>query len=307
MPFFMTRIPYNKPPLSYPKQLQRLKERGLVIADEKKALSLLENISYYRLSGYWLTMVSKSDRNAFTPDATFEKAFKLYCFDKDLRNLVISELEKIEVAVRAKMIYELSHSINDAFWFTKGDYFDDTVKHANDIVSIYKNVEQSKAEFITSFKKNYSDKLPPSWMMMEIITFGTLSRLYKNLKSETKTKRRDIANHFGLSDTVFESWLHCMVYVRNICAHHSRLWDLTLRINPTMPKTPTKQWLNNVHRIGNTINTYIVLSMVRYLLQTVNPNTSFKSKVDLLLKDYPEADTATMGFPENWRDEPLWT
>src|SRR5690554_3702264 len=104
----MSKVPFNKPPLTYSQQLQQLKERGLVIENEEKALHLLVSISYYRLSGYWYPLLQDKHQHIFKDESSLETAFKLYCFDRELRKLVLSELEKIEIAVRAKMIYELS-------------------------------------------------------------------------------------------------------------------------------------------------------------------------------------------------------
>jgi abortive infection bacteriophage resistance protein len=112
----MCKVPFTKVALTYEAQLQLLRDRGLSIDDEPKALFLLEKISYYRLSGYWFPLLANKKDHFFKPGATFETAFKLYCFDKELRKLFISELEKIEVAIRAKMIYVLSHEYGP-FWF----------------------------------------------------------------------------------------------------------------------------------------------------------------------------------------------
>lgn len=104
----MSKIPYNKLPVTYPDQLQQLRNRGLIVNNENKALHLLESISYYRLSGYSYPLLEDKKKHQFKPEANFDTAFSLYCFDRKLRQLVISELEKIEIGVRAKMIYFIS-------------------------------------------------------------------------------------------------------------------------------------------------------------------------------------------------------
>jgi abortive infection bacteriophage resistance protein len=98
----MPKVPYTKPALSYADQLQLLKDRGLSIGNDAKALHLLETISYYRLSGYLYPMLDNpKSPHIFKPGSTFKNGFKLYCFDRELRKLILSELEKIEIAVRA--------------------------------------------------------------------------------------------------------------------------------------------------------------------------------------------------------------
>ena len=107
-----------------------------------------------------------------------------------------------------------------------------------------------------------------------------------------------------LADKVFASWLHCIVYVRNICAHHSRLWNRSLSIRPQMPRSPRNTFIPLP--TGGTQQIYFVLSMIIYLLNTVNPNHSLVPRFCELLKRYPSIDVRAMGFPDNWKNENLW-
>ncbi len=136
---------------------------------------------------------------------------------------------------------------------------------------------------------------------MEVSSFGTLSLLFKYLNGG-KTKR-NIAKYYGVADTVLESWIHSFVYVRNICAHHSRLWNKTLRVTGGIPKRTAYSFINT--KMQND-RVYYVLCMIRYMLQVINPNSSFTTRLKQLLKDCPSVDTKAMGFPSNWETEPLW-
>jgi len=199
------------------------------------------------------------------------------------------------------MIYVLSHR-HDCFWFKDNTLFHDLVQHGKTIIKIGEEYKRSDEEFIKAFRNKYSDPLPPAWMIMEITSFGTLSMLYKNLSPSRE--KREIANHFGLSDSVFETWLHSIFYLRNICAHHTRLWNRSLSIRPEMPRSPKKTWLVNKN-IRNS-RTYFMLSMVRFLLQTVNPTSRFTEKLKALLDKYPNVDPKAMDFPIGWENESLW-
>jgi abortive infection bacteriophage resistance protein len=298
----MSKIPYAKPPITYQEQLNLLKQRGLIIPNEVKALHLLENISYYRLSGYWFPLLADKKNHIFKPNSTFDAAFNLYCFDRELRQLVLAEIEKIEVAVRAKMSYILSTKDNNPFWFQDASIFSNPVKHANSLTKIGEEFARSDEEFIKSFREKYSNATPPSWITLEITSFGTLSLLFKNLKPGKE--KRDIANYFGLADTVFETWIHSLVYLRNVCAHHTRLWNRAMSIQPQMPRKTHKQWLTNKTIPNN--RTYFILSMVSYLLQTINPNHQFINRFLALLSKYPNVDPKALGFPKGWEAEPLW-
>ncbi len=210
------------------------------------------------------------------------------------------------------MIYILSHTYGP-FWYNDSSLFVKNAAFNKTIVKLRQEYDRSREDFILSFKKNYSDPLPPSWMIFEVASFGILSSIYENLKHVRA--KRDIAQYFGLDDRSFSSWIHGIVYIRNVCAHHSRLWNKKLSIAPTLPISPVNQWLNDTTVIntitGNStlINnrTYYILSMILYLLKSVNPKNQFKEKVYKLLDDYPSVDPAAMGFTRNWKNEPIWT
>jgi len=170
------------------------------------------------------------------------------------------------------------------------------------MIKIIDEIKRSDESLIVSFKKEYSNDIPPAFMVLEIMSFGALSRLYRNLKSSKE--KQEIANFFGLLDKAFESWLYSLVYVRNVCAHHARLWNRQMRIIPAHLETHKNQWLDNENVPNNRI--YFILSMIIYLLNIINPQHSFKQKLNLLFSKCPDIDKAAMGFPADWQKEPLW-
>ena len=297
----MTKMLYNKPFLSHEQQLEQLKLRGLTFTDEAKALHLLKYVGYYRFSAYWYPLLANKQDRVFKAEASFEAAFNMYKFDRELRKLLIAELEKIEVAVRSQMTHSLS-TVHGSFWIENASLFANTTKYNETIDKIKGELSRSDEDFILSFAANYSNPLPPSYMTLEIASFGTLSRLYENLN--TGIVRREIAKIFGIADVVFISWLHGLVYIRNVCAHHSRIWNKLLQIQPLFPRRTQFTWLANRNVRNN--NMYYILSMIIYLLNTVNPKHTFKKKIETLFSKYSNVDRAAMGFPAGWRTELLW-
>ncbi len=307
--FGMSKVPYRKPPLSYEEQLDRLADRGLILTDREKARHLLEQISYYRLSGYWYPLLDlPKHEHRFRAGSTFEQAFQLYCFDRRLRMLMLNEIEKIEIAIRAKLIYVLWHEYN-AYWFLDPSLFKNSEEWGDTLDKLRKEYSRSDEVFIRAFNEKYSDEFPPSCMILEVSSFGNLSRLFANLKPGRV--KRDIANHFGLDDKTFVNWLHFLVYIRNLCAHHSRLWNRSFRIKPKMPIGKHIDFLKTIFdspQISNNISsrTYILASIVWHFLRIVNPATDFKSKLVELFDHYPQVDIMAMGFPSNWQELQHW-
>ena len=310
----MAKVPYEKRALRYAEQLTLLEQRGLIIENRAKCLHLLEQISYYRLSGYWYPLLEEpKHEHRFKKGSTFEKSYNLYLFDKELRKFIQSELEKIEVSVRAKMIYEFWHN-HDAFWYSCREHFKNTNQFEKSLQKLSDAVKNSDADFIKSFKEKYSDPLPPACMILEVSSFGNLSNLFGNFRKGSPEARR-IANYYGLNERIFGSWLHCFTYVRNLCAHHARLWNRTLNISPEVPKNPKRKFLVNSklthpsdlnNPITNNNRVYFLLSMITYLMDVINPKHRIKKKLNELTAKFPDVDLGAMGFPEGWESEDFW-
>ncbi len=238
----------------------------------------------------------------------------MYRFDRKLRILCFNEIEKIEVSIRSIMVNTASEFFGDPFWMTNPNNFRVDVRldkrfgkkternyFEEFINNIDRDLERSKDDFIIHFKKKYSDAYPPSWMIAEILTFGNLSRIFKGLNQKSLQKK--ISQKFGLSPDVLESWMLSLAGLRNICCHHSRLWNRVLPLSVMSPKKSKYSWINV--DIDNS-RAYYRLCMIKYLLFSVSPNNSFKSKLVALLEEYPTIDTNAMGFPKDWQDELLW-
>lgn len=295
----MVTLFYNQPQISVDDQIQLLKSEGLSFKDEERAHHLLQNISMFRMKSY-LKPFRQHNSRQFKVDSTFEEAYNIYKFDSELRNMICSELEKIEISIRT----QLSLIMGDAagiYWFEDSANFRDTDRHSSLLRSLGEELRRSDDDAIVAFLQNFANPFPPSWMAFEISSFGTLSMMYRWLNAGLA--RRQVARFYGLSDTVMESWLHSIVYVRNICAHHSRLWNRKLSINAMVPR---RTHLPFIATPTDTKKVYYVLSIMLYFLQTVNPNTTFVSRFKVLLDKYPCVDVSAMGFPYNWQSYPLW-
>lgn len=277
------------------------------------------------MSAYALPFQQTKD--VFNDGICFNKILDLYLFDRELRLLVFNSIERIEVAVRSVLIYQLAHKYG-SHWQDKerifkapfnrmdrrtGKYF--TVNVFDDIQQIIRHTSREKhpETFIKHYNSSYTKpKNPPSWMCMEVFTLGQLSKLYSSLKENED--RALIADHFKVHHTVFQSWLHTLTYVRNICGHHGRLWNREIAIEPLWLKKPKLNWLTyNFEKTTN--RTFYSLCMMRYLLQTINPSHHIKEHLEELFAKYPNTPIQFMGIPSigtdskkmvDWKNEMLW-
>lgn len=290
---------YSQPQISVEDQINLLKSEGLSFNDERRAMHLLQNISMFRMKGY-LNPFRIYESHQFKLGATFEDAYSIYKFDSELRKMICSELEKIEISIRTQLSLTMGNT-SGIFWFEDVSNFRDANRHAGLLKKIQEELHRSDDAAIVDFFNNYANTFPPTWMTFEISSFGTLSMMYKWLKGGYS--RRQIAKFYGLADTVMESWLHSIVYVRNICAHHSRLWNRRLSINAVVPK---RTGLTFIKIPNDTKRVYYVLSIILYFLQTVNPNNTFSGRFKALINKYPQINIDEMGFPKDWATNSLW-
>ncbi len=296
---------YDKPALTLDEQVVLLQKRGLSIDDEESAKYFLGNISYYKLSGYWFTFLKEPHTaHLFKLNTEFQKVINTYKFDRKLRILIFNQLERIENSFKTQLIYHYSLAYG-SHWFDELSIYKSYSNKSKFIEILTGNTDKSKELFIEHYKNKYSNpKLPPSWMSIEICSLGQVSLLFKNLK--TSKEKKIVSKFFGVDHVVLESWMESLAFVRNICAHHSRLWNRQLPIKPTIPRNPYNSWLSAVPDFDKQDRLYLILAIIFYLSKIINENTTFKQKLLELLDDYPELPKHYMGFPTNWKNDDFW-
>lgn len=313
---------FYKPPLTYEKQVELLLSRGLIVTDRKRAERHLANISYYRFSAYMLPYKKKENGiiiDAFKEGTTWDDIYDLYVFDRKLRLLVFDAIERLEVAIRTQIIYQLSHKYG-SHWQDNAHIFNPprevTLRDGRKItIDVYREIQSHIKEQLHSnraevFIQHYHNKYdtpenPPSWMSVEIMYFNHLSKICTGLKNRADIV--GIASYFALPPKTFCSWLHTMNYVRNICAHHSRLWNRDLNIVPEkLLFSKHLVWISNPDTSKRSRN-YYFFCMINYMLQVANPTSQFKTKLKELLEEYKNVISLdSMGFPKGWEEEKMW-
>ena len=294
---------YSKQPLDYSEILDLLESRGLIIRDRNKAIECLKVVRYFRLDNYFHPMESDKVQHIFKPGSTFDNAMDLYRFDCDLRELIFTAIQAVEIALRSKMIHHISLQYG-AFWFTDVSLFRDANIHHKCMEQIRQELKRTREEFIIEHSAKYSEpEFPPVWKTLEVTSFGTLSKLFCNF-ADNKIKKR-IAREFNLPQhLVLESWIKSAVVLRNYLAHHSRVWNRKFPIKPQMTTPLRGNWV--IPPVGNYDKLYSQLCYLQYLLNVIRPCNNFSFRLKVLLTEHLNVDTSAMGFPGNWLDEPLW-
>lgn len=273
-----------------------------MIGDADLMAERLSVVSYYRLTAYWHPF-RRPDRS-FEPGTRFDTVWDRYVFDRHLRLITLDAIERIEVAVRSQLA--LHHALaHDAFAYAEqprtlpGLDRRERQKFDNKLALDY---AQSEEIFVEQFKQNHGSdhKHLPVWMATEIMSFGCMLTFYRGCHAEIQ---RPIARIFEIHHRVLESWLLALNVVRNLCAHHSRLWNRVLGVKPKIPRRDSA-WHDPVPVANDRV--FAILTLCKHGLDRIAPQSHWPTRVLDLLRRFPHVPADQMGFPRHWLDCPVW-
>lgn len=311
---------YTKPYLTVQQQLALIQGRGMVVTDLPKAEQMLQRIGYYRLSGYWYpfrdTAVIDGVRSVvdtFRPGTELSTIIDLYVFDKKLRLLFLDAIERIEIALRVQMCLllgqygSLAHRdpmVLHGNFSRRADPRTHRIEHQEWLRRTDEKFQDSKEDFAKHFRNKYTGEHPPIWIACESWDFGAMSYLYGGLQNKDQAA---IAAQYGLTFDQLESWIRTLNVARNVCAHHSRLWN---RPSPTQPKWPNTADLAHIKSNTKALTrTYGLAALTRFMLRCTSPTTDWSTRLKSLCATFPTNPNISLlaaGFPLGWENEPLW-
>ncbi|BAZ19458.1 hypothetical protein NIES4073_03280 (plasmid) [Kalymmatonema gypsitolerans NIES-4073] len=310
--FFSAFVPaYQKPYLSVFDQLSQLKKRGIIVTDESQALDHLKQINYYRLSAYWYPFRATAHsqvQDNFKPDTHFQTIIDLYLFDKKLRLLMLDALESIEIALRTAVALQLGQ--HDPWAYRNPKYLDGKfVKrnaHMKWLQQFDDKAKKSKEPFAEHFRSKYPSEDFPLWMGVELLDFGALSCLLNGMRY---SDQRPIAYQYGIPrPELLTSWVWTLCFVRNVCAHHARLWNRSLVAQPKQPRSGEIQVLDHLDRNAYT-RFYAASAICRFMLTTIMPTSNWSDQLKAHISTFPQnshVSFSASGFPHTWENESLW-
>jgi len=289
----MRELKEHQPPITIEEQIANLRDKGLIIEDEEYAKSFLNDVSYFRLiKAYSLGLKVKNGK--YHDNVRFEDIVSLYFFNAALRQNVFKQIEKVEVNLRCR----LSNYFCDIYGIFGYEEISNFSVSEKVFKSFYKDIlreieRNARASFVRNFRNNYIGGKIPLYALVELLSFGTLSKFYKNMKNEDK---KAVAALFGVSYNYFESWIESIAYIRNICAHYGRLYNNKLAKMPKM----YKQYDIKNNRF------FVMLLVIKHLVPNDRHWLDFIEAIEDLIIKYPDADLHLMGFPQDWKKYLLW-
>lgn len=289
-----------KDPKTFEEQLSILENRHMIVEDREEALKILSRTNYYRLTAYALQFKANDDYNK---NITFNEMYDLYKFDKKLRSLLREVLESIEISVRTFIAYHLSIKYKVSDIHRDSSIFKDVrlhigyddeygVHHTGLLEELNHEINKNRKEPLVRHHIKKYNRSFPTWAIVEIMSFGMLSRMYANLN--IKDQKEISRNGFNTNNNLMESWLLNLAYVRNICAHYGRIYNKKMAIQPMVHSKYSKE---------NIEKNKVFSSILAIKELTINTEEwgVFKEELEGLIKEYDNTlDLNLIGFPSNW-------
>ncbi|MDQ6977358.1 MAG: Abi family protein, partial [Ghiorsea sp.] len=283
---------FSKPPLTIIEQINLLRSRGMQIDDEDEASFYLSHINYYRLGSYWLPFEETHEPHQFKVGTSFERILDHYIFDRELRLLLLDAIERIEVAVRARWAYEMVHC-HGAHSHLDSSLAKNHANWSNNIACLKRELNRSDEQFIRHYMDEYSEpELPPVWSACEVMSMGMLSHWYAELAP--MQTRRAIAGSFDFDQQQFQGLLEHLTYLRNVCAHHSRVWNKRFTKTPPLPRNKPEGLREQLNQDAKR-KLFNTLVLMLHLMDKIAPNHHWRKSL-LTLFDKYNVDMNAMGF-----------
>ena len=276
-----------KPFKTYEEQLTLLKEeKSLTINNELKALEILKCKNYYRISAYFLTLMKDGK---FYDGVTFDNVYELYNFDVDLRSFILSYTAIIETYFKAIIAYSHSQSYSPLGYldynnFDNNHFFDEFIE------SVERDISRSDDAFV-AHHKTHKNNTYPFWVITETLTFGDLSKLYKNLKADDRQQISKSTVNVGR--VYLENWLQAVSVARNIAAHNGRFYNRKMKSVKIKLPNGLKDKVEN-----DSVFAYIFA--MKKLLYNEKEKQKFIFELENLFKKHNFVDSKYLGFPKDW-------
>lgn len=290
-----------KHPTTYMQQIKILESKGLIVEDEARALAVLSNANYYRIINAYSIGLLHDDK--YQDRTTFGQIYQLYSFDTRFRNIISEIIENIEIMLRTKIAYHLSHKYCNVSYMRE-ELFSDKGKFDKFIDTFNREKSRQQSTDIMEHYNFIYDGILPIWVGVEFFSFGTLSKFFKNMLPEDKKEIIKSLPHTEQNKYptyYLDNWLQALVDVRNICAHYGRLYNRNL---------PTPVNLFREHKFLRNNRIYSVLLVAKRLFHNETKWNSFIVDVQALLGEYSSVRPSWLGFPYKKSDavskDPFW-
>jgi abortive infection bacteriophage resistance protein len=242
--------------------------------------SVIASIGDYRFSRYAQLL-----QNTTGKEIAFDRVVNFYNWEGNLRFFLFKIISFIEISFRSAIIYEMFTITKDPFWYMEKPLFKDKL-YGNNLREIEKSVKTVGDRDVLDFRRRFGqDAALPCWILAEFVSFGKWSRLLGSLKKRAQV--RIIANRLGIMPENLVSWIRSLAILRNLCAHHSILWNRHIPNSPNGKAIEEQGWNRNL--LGSRL--FVILA---FLNKHIDKKKDFLFELNRIIRECPESDCRTM-------------
>lgn len=294
---------YPKQILTIAQQVQSYIDAGMVITSRADVEKALKSVGFYRLRGYSFHLYDNAVKK-YVSGTKFEDVLNLYQFDQELSALIFSMISKIEVALRVRLVESLLIH-GEPLVLQDSSIFKEKKLYWKNVSTIASEIARSNDVFIKHNFDNHDGEIPV-WAAVEVLSFGTLSKIIKNLKTgigssysilaanyQYKSKKGNLVNP---SQKMLTSWIQGVSALRNMCAHNSRIYNRTIHTTPEILDA------DKVTPVPAHNGLYQILLAMKYLRSSNEKWTTFVDDLDKLIQNnIGVISLSAMNFPTDWK------
>lgn len=269
-----------------------LDSRGLSF-ENTEVRDFLERVNYYRFSGYAreFQIAPTYGDNRFMPGTTFNQIKTLMTSDAELRHLLLTQLEVVEISIRARLAHELGREHgSSAFYLNVDAYVDIHNKPELIVEGISRDLSRSNSRMIAHYADTSSHiatgsfsryRDVPIWVAVEVLSFGRITNMLTYLKDFQPAKR--VAESMNVQWAPFTSVVHSLSVLRNACAHWMQLWQRALDIQCPVQK---KLKPRGIRFTPNSV--YAAIIMLNHYREKIDGDTRIAENIEQLLASSAE-------------------
>lgn len=283
--------------VTYEQQVELLRSRGMVIEDADFAISVLRRVSYYRLRGYYFMDLQGGPHAQFDQSTTFETIWRRYLTDQGLRHLLFSAIDVVETRVRTLIGYQLGERLGP-FGYLDSSHFNNEDHHRGFLRALRLETERSTELFAQHHRRKYQGRMP-IWVAVELISFGTLSKFYRNM---IRLDQKSVSLSLGIpSEDVLVAFLRALTILRNICAHHGRIYARTIAPGCPLLKSDLRTLeAMEPSFILNPRSVFPTILAIARLLQSED-RSWLREELARLVDDNHSYEASEIGMPACWK------
>ncbi len=273
-----------------------VQNEGLLLPNPERARILLSEVSPFHLENYGLMWKQKD--GTYRPGTSFDMLYEIYHADRILKNFIFDYLSDVEVQLRNLAGYILDQKYGP-FGYCHAENFVNEDYHQHFMNDVHHEMERANEPFARSFQTNPQKEIKvPVYVALEVITFGTLSKLVSNLK---RSDRKMLASFYQVrSDEALISFFKVLTTLRNTCAHHGRLSNrnfgdacVILYKDRVMMEMMEPDYEPNPYRL------FVMILALTHLLNQRRATRLIAQFRDTF-ETHPSFVPAFIDFPRNW-------